>query len=312
MAPGIGASGILGVALETVSGTYVAPTKFIPFESESLIYQQETIWRRPIRQSADVLGAVPGNVHTEGDIEMEALTDCLLYFLIAARHNINKTGAGPYTYVFTPNALAIPTRTLSVTTVRNGVVFGYTGVVVSSFTFTIDDGVLKFNVSCIGRDEAVQAAPTPTWPTSTPYGAGSYDIQIPTATSVYDCDGFEFTVEHNAEPQFRLKGGGQRGAQFVKFGENNVTASTERDFDSRAEYDTYKALTAQAITLEMEKSASESITLNLPVAIRDSYEIAIGGQGDLVRASTEYMGVMDATGKSYELTVVTSENVTLT
>ena len=34
--PAIGASGILGIAPEAISGTYVAPTKFIPFDSESL------------------------------------------------------------------------------------------------------------------------------------------------------------------------------------------------------------------------------------------------------------------------------------
>jgi hypothetical protein len=33
MAYGIGAGGILGVALETVSGTYVAPAKYVPFTS---------------------------------------------------------------------------------------------------------------------------------------------------------------------------------------------------------------------------------------------------------------------------------------
>src|ERR1043166_1253023 len=37
-------------------GTYTAPTKFVPFMSESLTSTQATIWRRPIRQSADVIG----------------------------------------------------------------------------------------------------------------------------------------------------------------------------------------------------------------------------------------------------------------
>src|SRR5882757_444073 len=37
-------------------GTYTAPTKFIPFMSETLTSVQATTWRRPIRQSADIIG----------------------------------------------------------------------------------------------------------------------------------------------------------------------------------------------------------------------------------------------------------------
>jgi hypothetical protein len=311
MAPGIGASGILGVALETVSGTYLAPTKYIPFESESLAFVQDTIWRRPIRQSADVQGGVPGNVHIEGDIGFEALTDCVTLLLHAARHSVVKTGTSPnFTYVFTPTANALPSRTLSMTIVRNGVVFGYTGFVVGSFTFTVEDGILKFNCSMQGRDEATQTLPTPTWPTTSPYGAGMYSIQIPTATQVFDTDTFEFTVEHNAEPQYRLKSGGQRGAQFIKYGENETTLSVERDFDSRTEYDAFKALTAQSVTIECLKSINESITINLPVAIKDGYEVTMPGQGDLVRATQPYRGVVDALGKAYTITVKTTEDIT--
>ncbi len=49
-------------------GTYNAPTKFFPFNSESLKFDQATVWRRPIRQSVDVLSGVPGNLHINGDI----------------------------------------------------------------------------------------------------------------------------------------------------------------------------------------------------------------------------------------------------
>src|SRR5436190_10041759 len=174
MTAGIGAAGILGIALETVSGTYLSPTKYVPFESESLNFVQDTIWRRPIRQSADIIGAVPGNVHVEGDIGFEAIPDVVSILLYAARHTVTKTLTGPYKYNYIPNALAIPARTLSLTVVRNGIVFGYTGMVVGNFTFTVEDGILKFNCGFQGRDEAVQSLPTATWPTTTPYGAGMY------------------------------------------------------------------------------------------------------------------------------------------
>jgi hypothetical protein len=309
MGYGVGAGGIMGIALETVSGTYLAPTKFVPFNSESLQFQQETNFRRAIRNSPDVTFAVPGNAHTEGDVEMDAFDDILPYFMTASRMTVVKTGAGPnYVYTGTPNADAVPAKTMSITIVRNGVVFGYTGCVVGSFSFGIDEGTLTYTASIVGADEAVQSAPTPTWPTTTPFGAGQYDIQIPTATPVTDVDTFEFTVEDNAEPQFRLKNPG-RGANFVKFGEREVTLSLEKDFQTRVEYDAFKALTAQSITLTATKGTNNNVGITVPVALKDTYEVNLDSQGDLVRANIEYQCLVGPATAAYTLVVKSQENI---
>lgn len=310
--PAIGASSILGIALEATPGTFVPPTKFVPYESESMKYQQDTQWRRPIRNTPGLLGAVAGNVHTEGEIQLEALHDIVPYFLMASRCTFTKTGtSAPYTYVFTPSPTAVPLKTMSIAIKRNNEVFGYSGCVVSSFTISIDNGTLKFQANMVGQDEATTAALTAVWPTSVPYGAGAYSFQIPTATQVFDTDSYELQVEDNADPQYRLKNNG-RGAQFVKFGENAVTLKVERDFEARTDYDAYKALTAQAITLlaQNPSDTSNSIQIDLPVAIKDTYEVNVGGVADLVRASIQYQGAIDATGKAYTITVKTSENIT--
>jgi hypothetical protein len=313
MTVGTGAQGFLGIAPEVTSGTYIAPTKFIPIESESVQWVQDTVWRRPIRASADIVGAVPGNGRVEGDISMEAFEDVVAIFLRAARTTMTKSGTTPnFSYVFVGSAAAVPTKTFSITIVRNGVAFGYTGCVVGSFTFTVDDGLLKFNPTILGRDEATQTVPTPTWTTglqSQPYGAGMYKLEIPTATQIFDADGFDFSVDDSAEAQYRLKDT-SRGAQFVSFGERSVTLSLDRDFDNRAEYDAFKALTAQGVTLMATKGANNSITLEIPAAIKDTYEMSMGGQGDLMRGSISYNGVLDAVGNAYKITIKTQEDIT--
>jgi hypothetical protein len=309
MAPGIGASGVMGIALEVTPGTYVAPTKYVPFSSESLQWQQETGFRRAIRKSPDVTYAVPGNSHVEGDIEMDITEDVLPFFMMASRLDVVKTGAGPnYVYTGTPTAVAIPAKTLSITLVRNGIVFGYVGCVVGSYTFGVDDGTLTYTPTIFARDEAVQSAPTETWPTTTPYGMGQYSIEIPTASAVTDTDTFEFQVEDNAEPAFRLKSTG-RSPQFIKYGEREVTMSLERDFESRTDYDAFKALTAQSITLTASKGANNSISLLAPVAVKDSYEVGLDGQGDLVRASIEYQNLVGPSTPAYTLIAKTQENI---
>jgi len=295
----------------TTAGTYAAPVKYAPFNSESLKFVQETIFRRPIRKSADIIGAVPGNVHIEGDIELEALEDVVMYFMYASRHTIIKSG-GPtnFTYTITPLPNALPIRTLSITLERNtGVVFGYVGCVVSQFKFSINDGLLMFTVSIIGQDEASQSTPTPTFTTTVPYGAGQYAVEIPTASVVFDVDTFEWTCNDNATPQYRLKNTG-RGAQFVNFGERDLTLTLERDFLDRADYDAFKALTSQSITITASKGVNNSIVLLTPVSFKDTYEVGLGGEGDLTRAQIQYQLAIDGSGKSFQITVKTQESIT--
>jgi hypothetical protein len=187
-------------------------------------------------------------------------------------------------------------------------VFGYVGLVVNSFTLTVDNDMLMFNVDLQGTNEAEQTAPTAVWPTTVPFGHGQYTIQIPTAAQVFDCDGFEFQVEDSAEVQYRLKN--TAGAQFTSFGERTVNLSSERDFESRSEYDTFKALTAQAITIIASKGANNSVQMAVPVAVKDTYEVGLSGQGDLIRASIAWQGVTDGSGKDYEIVIKTQEDIT--
>lgn len=309
MAVGIGAAGILGVAFETTPGTYVAPTKFIPFRSESLAWKQETIWRRAVRGVADPLGAVAGNGSFDGDIEIEALHDCMIYFIYASRVSVAKTGAGPYTYNATPTAQATTTsgRTLSITIVRNGVVFGYTNCSVTKSEYTVDNGLLIAKYSIIGSDESTQSAPTPTWPTSVPFGAGMYTMEIPTASAVTDTDAFTFSIDDSGQQNYRLRSTG-RGPAFASFGDRTIELSMTRDFQNRTEYDDFKALTSKSITFKAINGANQVVFL-VPVSIADTYEVAIGSTGDLVRAETKYNGVHDPTN-AYKITVITTENIT--
>src|SRR6266496_1983915 len=290
-------------------GVYVPPTKFIPYLSESLKFTQQTNWRRPIRNTPGLVGASAGFSNAEGDVSIEALTDCIIYFLSASRCTFTKTVGAQNTYVFTPSAVAVPSRTLSITIVRNGVVYGYVGCTVGSFKFEVSNAVLQFTPTVVSTNETVQSLPVATWPTTVPFGAGQYNLQIPTATQIFDSDGFTFESNDNGAAQFRLISA-NTGAQFVAFGESEATISITRDFFNRTEYDAFKVLTAKSITLTAtHTSPVESIALLAPTAIVDTYEVNIGGQGDLVRASVAYQCAIDGTGKHYQLTVITAENM---
>jgi hypothetical protein len=306
---GIGAGGIIGVAFETVSGTYTPPTKYIPILNETLEYKESNNYRRPIRQSAAQIGVVPGDFDVEGTITMEATEDTCIYFTETSRAVGIKSGTTPnWVYTYTPTAVAIPPRTLSVTIVRNGVVFGYSGVSTTKQTFTVNNNVLEYAVDVIGLLEASQSLPTATWPTSVPYGPGSWVVSIPNGTPVFDMDTFSFDVDDAGAAQYRLKNA--RGAQFVAYGERSVQMTASRDFMDRTDYNLFQSVAQQRLTIAVSNGANNGISFDVFGGIKDVYQVPLSGQGDLVRASITYQSVLDGSGNEYDIIYKTQEVIT--
>jgi hypothetical protein len=311
----IAACGFLGIAQEATPGVYEAPTKFFPIQSESLTINQNLVQRRGIRGTPDIIGSVAGSYVVEGDIEMEAFDDVVPYFLLAARTTVTKGGSAPnFTYQFRGGNCAGYNEdgaTLSVTILRNGVAHGFVGVQVGSFEFTESDGILMFRVSVMGRDEADQSVPSPVFPTTQiPYGPGSYDIEVPTSTDVADVETFSFSVDDSISAADRLRA--VRTPAFLHYGERSTALSLTRDFEDRTDFDSFKAATAQSVTIKASRGANNEISILMPVAYKESYEHALSGQGDLIQASISYFGAYGATeAGSYQIDIKTQEDITI-
>jgi hypothetical protein len=310
MPQGIGAAGIVGLAFESTPGTYVAPTKFFPIASETLTFKQTTNWRRVIRGVAAPIGAVPGDATVDGDLVIEALHDVVPYFLYAGRTSVVKTLTGPFQYAVLGTSAALTTsgRTLSLTIVRNGIVFAYTNCSVTKQVYSLTNGMLMATYSIIASDENTQSLPTASYGTTVPFGAGQYNVQIPTTTQVFDCDAMTLTIDDAGANQYRMNNT-KRGPQFASFGDRTTDLQVTRDFVSKTDYAAFKALTSQGITI-IATDGTNSITFLLPGSITDTYEVAMSGTGELIRATTKYMGVHDpSTTSDYKITVVTSESI---
>src|SRR5687768_11308706 len=189
--PGLGGGGSVGVAFETVMGTYVAPTAYVPVLNEGLAYTEDKYLSEQIRQQSIHTEAKPSYYHTEGDIELEVDPRFILYFLYAGRHTVTKTGVGPFVYKFVPNSAGVgktaagPTtqKTLSITVVRNEEVFGYAGCCLVGFSFSVDtdDGILRATLNIMGLSEAAVANPTEAWVAPDLLGADSHRIYLDAA-----------------------------------------------------------------------------------------------------------------------------------
>lgn len=315
MTADIGANGFVGIAFESGLGVYTAPTVFFPIRSEGLKYTFDSFIRRNIRKLADANGAIPQYAHIEGDIEFELMETILPYFLYASRNTIGKTGSSPnFVYTTTPTSVGssgLLAHTLSITVIRNGAVFGYVGCVVGSLKIGLDGAVPIVTATILGTNEASQSLPTPSFSASdVQFSAGMYTIEVPNASAITDVDTFDFNIDDNPDAVNRL--GSSLFASYIKFGERSVQATLNRDFQSRTDYDAWKAGTATSLTIKMTRNASRFVYLKLPNAYRETYEVnGLSGQGDLIMANAQFDGIYDpATSKAYEIVVGTSADLT--
>lgn len=312
----VAGQGVVGVAFETTQNTYVAPTNFLPLRSETLELMEDKFYRLNIRATADRTGALQGYKHVEGDVEFEVTASELLYWMYASRVSIVKTGAGPYTYTFAPvgvaktstGAGATVRKTLSITAQRSGVVFGYVGCSVVQHVFTVDNGVLVGTFSVIGSDEASQSPPTPTWPTSTPFAPGKVTLEFPDATPRADVDTFNLTINDNGSAANRLNG--QRGAAYITWGEREVTATYDMDFDNTTDYNVFKNQTIQVLEiLASNNASSDEVSLKLNNCVVDTYPVSLSGFGDILRASIN-MHSIALTTDAYTMVVKSITSIT--
>lgn len=311
MAIGIGATGVLGLGVETTRGTYVAATKWVPIRSESITVSQEMNYRRNIRGIADPDLPQQGNLTYEGDVEFEAYPDVIAYFFKAMRTSEAKTGSGdPYQYIYTPTHGALSTDSLSLYIERNAVRFGYSGVSVTGMAFTVTDGILicTATVSCLA--EAQPGAETDSYSNETPFYTGTFSVEVPDSSAVTDMDNFSWSVTEGGSVNHRLNGSTNPAS--ITMGERTTACSMDRDFESRTDLDAFELATSTSLAIICSYStATRYLKLEMPVASMETYDVNLGGQGDIVRASINYTGSYNAgTTGAYRATVKTAENIT--
>jgi hypothetical protein len=326
---GLGGGGSVGIAFETTMGTYVAPTVFVPVLSESLKYTEEKYYSEQIRQQTIVSDVKSGYYHVEGDIELEVDPNNIIHWLYASRHIIAKTGAGPYEYKYTPGqqgsastgAGATVAKTLSITVVRNGIVFGYTGCTVGSFEFMVEDGVLKATLNVLGLAETVQADPTESWSAPLLFGAETHNVYLaasaasPTFGAVdVNFNGFTFRANYNAEAQNRIVAA--RSASYISFGITEAEIESELDFINRTDYDNMVNNTTRAIKLESCNGGATFAAATTAVRLQgnrvsyDAYDIGLEGMGDLIMAGFTGRCVGITAGDAYQIEVKSAVSIT--
>lgn len=335
MPAGLGGSGYLALTFETVYGTYLPPTTagtvFVPILNESLHYVEDKYYSEQIRQTTIDSDVKPSYYHIEGDIVWEVDAAFLPYFGYCSRHSITKTGAAdPWQYDFIPSqagsastaASGAVARSASISVIRNGIGFGYGGCIVNTWEFTIEDGVLRCTMGVLGTSEQTPGGlGSPVWTAPELFGADAHSVYVaasavsPTfGAASTDFNGFTANMNYNAAAQNRIIA--NRAASYVSYGKTEAGYNTELDFVSKAEYDNFKAASTRAVRLESLRGgatfalATEAVQITFNRSAYDSYDIGLGGIGDLIMAATTGRALGIAGGNPYQISCKSGATIT--
>ena len=300
----VAGSSIVGFALEHTPGIYRHPKIFLPLRSENIRTAANVQDLRYLDGGVDISAVKAGDQSLEGAIEMDIFHTYLPHLLEVCRGN-RTFNSNIHTFI--PGSLAEPLdrKTFSLTIVKNEEVFAYTGGRFSSLSMTVANSILQGTFNGMFLNEVPQqalAASARDFLALNPFGAGEYHIELPHGTQVFDLDGFTFDVDDSGENNFRLNDV-RNAPMFIKYGERSVSLTTQRDFSSRSDYDNYRNINRQSLILRAEhltntrarKSPREFVEIGLPDVYVSDWDTPLsGGQSDLIRSSTTYMGLRKA------------------
>lgn len=314
MAHGSGLDAQLGVGNETTYGTRVAPTTFIPFESESLALTQEYIENQPLMSGVMVQPQgyhVASTRSAEGSVEMlyfdrgmGKILNMLTGSTVTPATPSGATNARTQTF---PIGLTSPVgKSLSLQVGRPDVTgtvrpFDYIGCKISEATIAVEAGeaaTLSLNVDA--RDEKTdQSLATPTYSAAAkPYGFQSWGITIG-GNAAANVRSLTVTIPLNmATDRYHLGNSGVKDEPLVN-AQSELAVSATLEFASLADHNRFRnesvvALVATATGALIEGSHYYSTTITIPAAKQVSSNPVVAGP-DIVTSDVEFRALWNGT-----------------
>jgi hypothetical protein len=309
-----GQGGQIGLIGESTYGTFVAPTRFHEFVSESLALERERIesvglgaGRRVQRRWAAGIQRVTGDV----EFELAAQGFGLLFTHIFGA--VATAGTNPYTHTFTPGDLTGKSLTVQVGrpdiagTVR---VFSYLGMKVTGAEITgaVND-YAKMTVSFYGaHEDTTQTLATATYPaTLSPFTFVHGSVTV--AGSAFDVREFSFNIDNAlaVDRHFIRATTPERPKEPLEAGWRQVTGSLSADFTDLTAYNRYVAGTEAALVLTFNASASAILTITMNVRY-DGETPTIGGP-DLLELTLPFKAISTTSDAAAVTAVLTNADV---
>ena len=291
---GIGAQ--LGIVNEVTFNTFVAPTRFYEFNSESLSYNKNTVTGMGLRAGGQVARSQRRVVTTfdaSGEIAMDLPTRGLGYLLSHAMGGAAPAGVlvstGVYTYTFTLGDVFGRSFTAQAGVPQYGgtvLAKTLTGCKVASFELGVDNGGIatgKFSLDAANL-VTTQALATASYPLNGSifhFAQGAITVDAGATTNVKD---FTLSVDNNLKnDRYALGNLGAKSEQtiggFRKLSGKLTAEFTDTTLMNKFLTDSSAALVLTFTGATIASTYKDSLTITVPAVKFNGSTPAVGGEG---------------------------------
>src|SRR5688500_893500 len=310
----LGAIGYVGYGVESVEGTTVAPTKFLPVTSFSFEDTNDYIIPEQIRGDRDRYVAMAAPYQTSGSMELELIPNDISSLLKSATAGSVVTSAyagGGYQHVFTPGNVS-PTFTFE-SSAAGILVMRYGGIRVNTLEINATFGeIVTSSWGLEGTSRVKQGAEsTESYADVMPFHFSGAGVKVD-GTELATVKEMTFSIGNNLDRIGTLRR--TRNWRRTALGARDVGLSATLDFTDTSEYDRFLAETFFDVDLLFEGEAGvagmgtnrPSLRIQLPKVRWNTAGIPLSA-GDFLEMSSEAMILRPAGQPIMTMTLVNNE-----
>jgi hypothetical protein len=310
----LGAIGYVGYGVESVEGTAVAPTKFLPVTSFSFEDTNDYIVPEQIRGDRDRYVAMAAPYMTSGSMELELIPNDISSLLKSAAAGSVVTSAyagGGYQHVITPGNTS-PTFTFE-SSAAGILVMRYGGIRVNTLEVNAAFGeIVTSTWGLEGTTRIKQGAESnEVYADVMPFHFSGAQVSIAGVVMAHVKD-FSFSVGNNLERIGTLRR--TRSWRRTALGIRDVGLSTTLDFTDSSEYDRFLAETFFDVDLLLEGEAGmtgmgtnkPALRIQIPKVRWNTSGVALSA-GDFLEQSADALILRPAGQPIFTMTLVNNE-----
>lgn len=310
----LGAIGYVGYGVESVEGTAVPPTKFLPVTSFSFEDTNDYIVPEQIRGDRDRYVAMAAPYMTSGSMELELIPNDIASLLKSAAAGSVVTSAyagGGYQHVITPGSTS-PTFTFE-SSAAGILVMRYGGIRVNTLEVTAAFGeIVTSSWGLEGTTRVKEAGESAeVYADVMPFHFSGAQVTIDGAVMAHVKD-FTFSVGNNLDRIGTLRR--TRSWRRTALGMRDVGLGTTLDFTDSSEYDRFLAETFFDVDLLLEGEAGvagmgsnvPALRIQIPKVRWNTSGVALSA-GDFLEQSADALILRAAGEPIFTMTLVNNE-----
>jgi len=317
MAIGSGIGAQFGIVAESTFNTYVAPTRFHEFNSESLTYRKNVVQGSGLRAGGQVARSVRRVVTTfdaGGDVEFDLMTNGLglmLSYCMGTAPSPSLVTTGVYTQTFTLADLFSRSFTAQVGVPQYGGTVTpktLTGCKIASWELGVSQAGIatgKFTIDAAGYSTSQSLATASYTAATTPFHFAQAAVTVD-AGSVTNIKDFSLTVDNAlGTGRYNLGGAGAKLTQnvvdFRKLGVKFNAEFTDTTLSAKHLSDAAAALVLTFTGPVISGTHYSTLTITMPAVKLDEAQPTVGGPAGV---DVPFSGTVLDDGSNEPLTIV--------